>query len=127
MTLPIHIHSPTAHVGAIISTNPSQQITAWDAFLLLHSLATDSLNYDTIFADLPEAMQVNVKSSFREQLHWDCGESDRACEGYRLVDNAQSRGSLGIDLLFGNSQVWGFEECSMGRFSIIHVANVKSY
>lgn len=124
----VHIHTPSAHIGTVHGSFPGQIIPALDLFLFLQELAGRSLEFKPTYTSLSRAMQTKVNRAYRHRstaldLNHDAGEIwDHFSKGVHIQ---HGRGPLGIDLLLGNNEVWGFEPCSYKGYSVIHLAGSR--
>ncbi|KAF5357166.1 hypothetical protein D9756_006852 [Leucocoprinus leucothites] len=68
LSLPIHIHTPSEHIGTIrtedLQARSSATLTAADVFVLLQSLACAPLELKPTFLGLPPTMQKMIHDAF---------------------------------------------------------------
>jgi len=146
--LPLHVHTPTAHVGMIIADNINdcmhELVNAAAVIELLRSLAGVPLEQRSLFLGLRPVMQNIVRDAFQARISSPGRTSHFArCDtmGSKFffekasVDGSQgtrvsarvgpsiSPGRpLGRDLLLGSCDVWGFETASFSGCDIVHIA-----
>ncbi|KAF9449789.1 hypothetical protein P691DRAFT_532767 [Macrolepiota fuliginosa MF-IS2] len=118
---PVHVHTPTAHIGALYGSFAGQHVTALDASLFLQSIAVGPLDLHTVFSGLPLDTKARVRAAFYQRSAVSPSICDVAWERF-ISGKYAVGGPLGIDLLFGSSKVWGFEYFSLGGYSVVHLA-----
>ncbi|KXN90566.1 hypothetical protein AN958_04079, partial [Leucoagaricus sp. SymC.cos] len=121
---PIHIHTPFAHIATLSKGSPGSHIPFLEIFLFLQDLVTKPIDFRSTFNLLSPEMQTKVSQAYRHRCTIalkQCTKSswERFTEGRPVREGGEP---LGIDLLLGNSQVWGFELCSYGGLSVVHLA-----
>lgn len=99
-TMPVHVHTPVAHIGTIYSDLPEENVNAAELIRCLQ----------VIYNQLSQKKNVQAESSSRAEAHSSRGSS--ATEG----------GPVGNDPLLGNDEVWGLEPASFEGYSVIHLA-----
>ncbi|KAF9439561.1 hypothetical protein P691DRAFT_806552 [Macrolepiota fuliginosa MF-IS2] len=119
---PVHVHTPTTHIGTLYGSFAGQHVTALDVSLFLQSMAVGPLDLYTMFSGLPLDMKTRVKAAFYRRSAVSPSICDVAWERFISGQHAAG-GPLGIDLLFGNFKVWGFEYFSLGGYSVVHLAD----
>lgn len=121
---PVHVHVVDTHVGAIITDSAGQIIiTALDVVMLLQSVAVVPLDHHSMFLHLPQEMKERVKNAFyrRNALAQQHDRSNSAWLRF-IAGQTDPDGPLGVDVFFGNGELWGFECCSLSRCSVVHLA-----
>ncbi|KAF9449804.1 hypothetical protein P691DRAFT_790475 [Macrolepiota fuliginosa MF-IS2] len=122
---PIHVHTPTGHIGTFYRSFAGQRITALEVFLSLRSMAASPLDLHAIFSGLPLDMKTRVRAAFYRRSTIPPSTRDTTWRRF-ICGQHVTDGPLGIDLLFGSSKVWGFEHFSLGGYSVIHLADFNS-
>ena len=147
--LPLHVHTPTTHVGMILSDNIDgcmhELINAAVIFELLRTLASVPLEPRSLFLGLhpamvPDVFQARISRPSRTShlIHCDtmgsrffygglaaASANSRPCVNTRVVPSISPLFEgcpLGRDLLLGNCNVWGFETASFNGCDIVHIA-----
>ncbi|KXN89792.1 hypothetical protein AN958_05205, partial [Leucoagaricus sp. SymC.cos] len=116
LTTPIHVHTPTAHVGMVYGTFPGEAVTALDAVMVLQQLSQRALSRN-VFVPLPASVVINVKAAFVHRV----GLNAAAIWDDFMAGRSFSNGPVGRDLLLGATEVWGAENVSFGEYSVIHL------
>ncbi|KAF9443728.1 hypothetical protein P691DRAFT_808438 [Macrolepiota fuliginosa MF-IS2] len=120
LTPPIHVHTPASHIGTIMS---SETVNALGAFEHLQEEAIRPLDYYPTYSWLSQDMKGRVGTAFIDR----CGGSSNVVvtAAWRRFASGKPVHSLyfpnGHDLLLGNGEVWGFEGCSLGGYSVVHL------
>ncbi|KAF9449795.1 hypothetical protein P691DRAFT_790466 [Macrolepiota fuliginosa MF-IS2] len=128
LTAPIHVHTPEAHIGTITAAFPSQSLTALDAFLVLQSITLNPLDFHMTFSYLSSDMKERVKTAFYQRNFVTMKTRRTAWERFASGSGCVSdEGPLGIDLLLGNAEVWGFETWSLAGYGVVHLAGSLAY
>lgn len=135
LRLPLHIHTPTVHVGTISAdyVNGYEFMNAVDVIDLLRSLANTPLDVPS-FRNLQPIIQNRVQDartsgpgsmSTWNLAHYDTIGFDQA--GARVGRPTEppppplGDRPLGRDSLLGNYNVWGFETASFSGCDVVHV------
>lgn len=124
MPTPVHVHVVDTHIGVIITDSVGQTVTtALDVVLLLHSVAVVPLDHHSIFSHLPQEMKERVKDAFyrHNALAQQHDRSNSAWSRF-IAGQTDADGPLGVDAFFRNGELWGFESCSLGGCSVVHLA-----
>ncbi len=120
LTTPIHIHTPGAHMGEICGEVIGQCTNALELVQFLHSLVSQPADLPTTYDLLPHHMKAQVDITFAQRVGCSSTSSDRPDQ--RPMSALQPRDNIvGLDLLLGNNEVWGFEHVSFEGYSVIHL------
>lgn len=108
----------------MITTAPlGQIITALDVVSLLQSVAAVPLDYHSMLSHLPFEMKERVKNAFRHRTASVQQDDNHNSAWSRFIaGQLDVGGPLGIDVLFGNGELWGIESRSLGGYSVVHLA-----
>jgi hypothetical protein len=93
-------------------------------FLFLQDFAKKPIDYHRTFSTLPHHIQKKVNGAFRTRCTQALSRHARTAWQLFVSDQhaQRDRGPLGVDLLLGNSEVWGFEDRSYNGYSIVHLS-----
>ncbi|KXN81374.1 hypothetical protein AN958_05127 [Leucoagaricus sp. SymC.cos] len=119
LATPIHVHTPTTHIGLIYSTSPGQTMTSLDSVIFLQQLWRASITRN-VYAQLSPQVKARVKAAFTQRIE----ATSSATVGWNdfIAGRNLDKGPIGCDLLLGATEVWGVESVSFSGFSVIHVA-----
>ncbi|KAF7764075.1 hypothetical protein Agabi119p4_8612 [Agaricus bisporus var. burnettii] len=117
LTAPIHLRTPSAHIGTLYSDVPGQTLSALDAVAILKTLASS----DTTPSRLPRTLPTTVEISHTQRTRR-CRESPVNDAQIPLTGGWLYRYIFGCGPLSEDSSIWGFEVCDLGGNSVIHVA-----
>ncbi|KXN88014.1 hypothetical protein AN958_07397 [Leucoagaricus sp. SymC.cos] len=120
LTAPVHIHTPTAHVGLIYGSLPGQTMTSLDVVMFLRQLSQATIDRN-VYAQLSPEVKVRVKAAFIQRRGSTALNTTVIWDDFMGGRNV-SNGPIGRDLLSGATEVWGVENVSFGGFSVIHLA-----
>lgn len=119
---PIHIHTPAAHIGVLTTVPPGQTVTALDVVLFLQSFATKPLDINHTFVSADSKERIRRSFQLRSGLAQD--SITDVSWGQFISGQVDAEGPLGVDLLLGNGECWGFEASSLRGYSVVHLANI---
>jgi hypothetical protein len=116
---PIHIHTPTAHLGLIHRGVNDQSVRSKDIVFDIKALIGQLLDYN-IYGQLSGEMKVRVETAFMQR----CGNNSVAAASWDVFSTGEytAAGPIGTDLLLGCTGVWGLECISLGGYSVVHLA-----
>ncbi|KXN81372.1 hypothetical protein AN958_05125 [Leucoagaricus sp. SymC.cos] len=117
LTTPIHVHTPTFHVGMIYGTSRGENVTALDAVMFLQQFSQTALDRNT-FAQLLAGTVVDMKRAFMKRI----GLNAAAIWDEYVAGSNVGNGPIGRDLLLGCTEVWGVECISFSLYSVVHLA-----
>ncbi|KXN88018.1 hypothetical protein AN958_07401 [Leucoagaricus sp. SymC.cos] len=120
LTVPIHIHTSTAHVGLIYGSLPVQTMTALNAVMFLQQLSQTTIDRNA-YAQFSPEVKARVKAAFIQRCGTEALNTTATWDDFVAGRNV-GNGPVGGDLLLGATEVWGVESVSFGGFSVIHLA-----
>ncbi|KAF5363972.1 hypothetical protein D9756_000029 [Leucocoprinus leucothites] len=120
LTTPVHVHTPTAHIGLIHGVFVGQPMSALDTALTLQAIWRQPISI-VVYVQLSPHVRDLVRRAFLDRNRDANFGAGTAWENY-VSGQSLSNGPIGRDLLLGCTEIWGIEHVSLGGYSVVHLA-----
>ncbi|KAF5363811.1 hypothetical protein D9756_000040 [Leucocoprinus leucothites] len=120
LATPVHVHTPTTHIGLIHGVVVGQPMSALDTVLTLQALLHQPI-HTAVYGQLTPRLRELVRRAFLER-NLDARSSAAITWDSYVSGRSPSNGLTGCDLLLGCTEIWGIERVSLGGYSVVHLA-----